>query len=214
MSRVSSLLSRSFLFSFSFSLSFSLALLRPVSHLLFRSTFYFHASVYFSSGAAHVASLSCLLPRHDRALVHLGNAPLDPADAASPRRYDSTATLFPWHPLGWSGSQAHWTRIVIVVTMLRFEALLLRSFSQLPTLRSIVRSLVRYDYRSLVRRRRVPVRGLPPGEHNFDPVTTHTVGPLGIFPNTQRSARDLLLPTSTYTRLRHEVVSRIVSQLR
>lgn len=37
----------------------------------------------------------------------------------------------------------------------------------------------------------------------------HTAGPLGILPNTQRSARDLLLATITHTRLRGRSADRI-----
>lgn len=60
------------------------------------------------------------------------------------------------------------------------------------------------------------VRGLSPGEHNFDlhSAGIHTAGPLGILPNTQRSARDLSLATITHTRLRYEVAPRIVSRRR
>lgn len=77
---------------------------------------------------------------------------LDPTDAASPR-YDSAATLSPWHPLGWSGSQAHSaTRVAIIVAALLREALLV--------VKLLLAASPAFD-RSLARRVRVSFAGYP-----------------------------------------------------
>lgn len=79
----------------------------------------------FVSGLRHVYSV-VLVPPSSPPIAHSlssGNVSLDPPDAASPR-YDSAATLFPWHPLGCRGAKPHSaTRVVIVVAALLREAL-------------------------------------------------------------------------------------------
>lgn len=99
------------------------------------------------------------------------------------------------------------TRVVIVGR----AALVAAKRCSLPLLASpaFVRSLARSPARSPPRSPECRVSfcttcpRLPPGKHNFD---RHTAGPLGILPNTQRSARATFCfsTTTTHTRLRSD----------
>lgn len=68
--------------------------------------------------------------------------------------------------------------------------------------------------RWLVRRARVSFRGLPPGEHNFDPLDEDTpLDHLESSQNTQRSARDLLLVTTTHTHTAFTIRGRFADRI-
>lgn len=100
-----------------------------------------------------------------------------------------------------SGSQAHSaTLVAIVVAALLREALLLAASPAFD------RSLARFSRSPCARL----VRGLSPGEHNFDPLggDTHRWTTWNPPKYAAQRARDLLLATITHTRLRYEVVSR------
>lgn len=102
-----------------------------------------------------------------------------------------------------SGSQAHSaTRIAIVVTALLREALLVAKLLLAASL-AFDRSLSLAVCAS--RSTSYPLANII-SNHSAG---IYIAGPLGILPNTQRSARDLLLATITHTRLRGRSTDRI-----
>jgi len=119
----------------------------------------------FVSCPRHVYNLvfSCL-PRSP--IVHslsLGNVSLDPTNAAPPR-YDSAATLSPWHPLVCRGAKLTRRCALSLSSRLLREALLVAKL--------LLAASPAFD-----RSPRIPLSscaplscGLSPGEHNFDPL--------------------------------------------
>lgn len=110
-------------------------------------------------------------------------------------------------------------RVVIVVAALLREALLVAKLllaaslafdrsPRLARLARLARSLA--PNTPLARRVRVSFADYPLANIiSIHSAGIHTAGPLGILPNTQRSARDLLLATITHTRLRGRSADRI-----
>lgn len=107
-------------------------------------------------------------------------------------------------------------RVVIVVAALLREALLVAklllaaslAFDRSPRSPRSPRSLA--PNTPLARRVRVSFADYPLANIiSIHSAGIHTAGPLGILPNTQRSARDLLLATITHTRLRGRSADRI-----
>lgn len=107
-------------------------------------------------------------------------------------------------------------RVVIVVAALLREALLVAklllaaslAFDRSPRSPRSPRSLA--PNTPLARRVRVSLADYPLANIiSIHSAGIHTAGPLGILPNTQRSARDLLLATITHTRLRGRSADRI-----
>lgn len=98
-------------------------------------------------------------------------------------------------------------RVVIVVAALLREALLVAKLLLAASL-AFDRSLA--PNTPLARRVRVSSADYPLANIiSIHSAGIHTAGPLGILPNTQRSARDLLLATITHTRLRGRSADRI-----
>lgn len=135
----------------------------PVSIFTPRSIFLGGPKCVFNVSFARLPRLPRALPPIARTFS-LGNVSLDPTDAASPR-YDSAATLSPWHPLGLVGEPSS---LVDARCHRRCPGAPTRRYSWLPPPRSIVRSLgPSTALRSPCARL---VRGLSPDEHNFDPL--------------------------------------------
>lgn len=131
----------------------------------------------------------------NRILLVGKNASLDPADVTSPR-YNSAATLSPWHPLGCRRAKLT-RRRALSLSSRRPDAkrcsLRSCSLTTSPRVRSFVRS-PRPPY-SRIRF----VRGLPPGEHNFDPLDGNT--PLDHLESSQiRNATRARLPFAFHYR--------------